>query len=320
MANNYLDFEKPLAELEAKIEVLQQRLAMDGQNNSEELAKLQKKMEQVQKNIYSNLTPWQKTQVARHANRPYVLDYVELLMDDFYELHGDRNFRDDPAMVAGMASFQGRSVVVIGHQKGRNTKENIERNFGMPNPEGYRKALRVMKLAERFKIPVITFIDTPGAYPGMGAEERGQGEAIARNLYEMSRLKTPIVVVVSGEGGSGGALAIGVGDRILILEHAVYSVISPESCSSILWRETSRAEDAAKALKMTAMDLQQLGLVDDIVPEPLGGAHRDYNVMAENLKKALIVSLDELKKMPIEELVEKRFSKFRSVGAYNGDK
>ena len=320
MANNYLDFEKPLAELEAKIEVLQQRLAMDGQNNSEELAKLQKKMEQVQKNIYSNLTPWQKTQVARHANRPYVLDYVELLMDDFYELHGDRNFRDDPAMVAGMASFQGRSVVVIGHQKGRNTKENIERNFGMPNPEGYRKALRVMKLAERFKIPVITFIDTPGAYPGMGAEERGQGEAIARNLYEMSRLKTPIVVVVSGEGGSGGALAIGVGDRILILEHAVYSVISPESCSSILWRETSKAEDAAKALKMTAMDLQQLGLVDDIVPEPLGGAHRDYNVMAENLKKALIVSLDELKKMPIEELVEKRFSKFRSVGAYNGDK
>ena len=320
MANNYLDFEKPLAELEAKIEVLQQRLAMDGQNNSEELAKLQKKMEQVQKNIYSNLTPWQKTQVARHANRPYVLDYVELLMDDFYELHGDRNFRDDPAMVAGMASFQGRSVVVIGHQKGRNTKENIERNFGMPNPEGYRKALRVMKLAERFKIPVITFIDTPGAYPGMGAEERGQGEAIARNLYEMSRLKTPIVVVISGEGGSGGALAIGVGDRILILEHAVYSVISPESCSSILWRETSKAEDAAKALKMTAMDLQQLGLVDDIVPEPLGGAHRDYNVMAENLKKALIVSLDELKKMPIEELVEKRFSKFRSVGAYNGDK
>lgn len=320
MANNYLDFEKPLAELEAKIEVLQQRLAMDGQDNSEELAKLQKKMEQMQKNIYSNLTPWQKTQVARHANRPYVLDYVELLMDDFYELHGDRNFRDDPAMVAGMASFQGRSVVVIGHQKGRNTKENIERNFGMPNPEGYRKALRVMKLAERFKIPVITFIDTPGAYPGMGAEERGQGEAIARNLYEMSRLKTPIVVVISGEGGSGGALAIGVGDRILILEHAVYSVISPESCSSILWRETSKAEDAAKALKMTAMDLQQLGLVDDIVPEPLGGAHRDYNVMAENLKKALIVSLDELKKMPIEELVEKRFSKFRSVGAYNGDK
>jgi acetyl-CoA carboxylase carboxyl transferase subunit alpha len=238
-------------------------------------------------------------------------------MEDFFELHGDRGFGDDPAIVAGIARFQDQSVAVIGHQKGRNTKENIERNFGMPNPEGYRKALRIMKLAEKFHMPVITFIDTPGAYPGMGAEERGQAEAIARNLFEMSRLKTPIVVVISGEGGSGGALAVGVGDRILILENSVYSVISPESCSSILWKETSKAEEAAKALKMTSKDLNKLGVVDRIVQEPLGGAHRDYEEMAEYLKLVLVEVLDELNQVPVEDLVEKRFQRFRSISSYN---
>lgn len=303
MANNILDFEKPIIELETKIAEMRQLALRDGADFGEEVHRLKKKVEQLQKNIYSKLTPWQKTQLARHPKRPYVLDYVSLLMEDFFELHGDRSFGDDPAMVAGIARFQEESVAVIGHQKGRNTRENIERNFGMSNPEGYRKALRVMKLAEKFKMPVITFIDTPGANPGIGAEERGQGEAIARNLYEMSSLKTQIVVVVSGEGGSGGALAIGVGDRILILENAVYSVISPESCSSILWRETSRAEEAAKALKMTAQDLYELNLVDRIVPEPVGGAHRDYKKMAENLKQALAESLEELKAIPLPELV-----------------
>lgn len=320
MANNILDFEKPIIELETKIAEMRQLALRDGADFGEEVHRLKKKVEQLQKNIYSKLTPWQKTQLARHPKRPYVLDYVSLLMEDFFELHGDRSFGDDPAMVAGIARFQEESVAVIGHQKGRNTRENIERNFGMSNPEGYRKALRVMKLAEKFKMPVITFIDTPGANPGIGAEERGQGEAIARNLYEMSSLKTQIVVVVSGEGGSGGALAIGVGDRILILENAVYSVISPESCSSILWRETSRAEEAAKALKMTAQDLYELNLVDRIVPEPVGGAHRDYKKMAENLKQALAESLEELKAIPLPELVERRFSRFRSVWPYNAEK
>ncbi len=316
MANIYLDFEKPIIELENKIEELRQLSSRDGLNHVDEIRKLEKKLEQQQKSIYSNLTPWQKTQLARHAKRPYPLDYISLLMEDFYELHGDRAFRDDPAMVAGIARFREEPVAVIGNQKGRNTRENIERNFGMSNPEGYRKALRVMKLAEKFKMPVITFIDTPGAYPGMGAEERGQGEAIARNLYEMSSLKTPIIVVVVGEGGSGGALAIGVGDRILVLEHAVYSVISPESCSSILWRETSKAEEAANALKMTAKDLDELGLVDRIVPEPLGGAHRDHEKMAETLGENLAEILQELKTIPIQELIEKRFERYRSICSF----
>jgi acetyl-CoA carboxylase carboxyl transferase subunit alpha len=317
MPNGDLDFEKPIVELETKIEELKQRSSRDGVDFADEVSKLQKKVEQLQKNVYSNLTPWQRTQLARHPRRPYTLDYVSLLMEDFFELHGDRGFGDDPAIVAGIARFQDQSVAVIGHQKGRNTKENIERNFGMPNPEGYRKALRIMKLAEKFHMPVITFIDTPGAYPGMGAEERGQAEAIARNLFEMSRLKTPIVVVISGEGGSGGALAVGVGDRILILENSVYSVISPESCSSILWKETSKAEEAAKALKMTSKDLNKLGVVDRIVQEPLGGAHRDYEEMAEYLKLVLVEVLDELNQVPVEDLVEKRFQRFRSISSYN---
>jgi acetyl-CoA carboxylase carboxyl transferase subunit alpha len=317
MANNYLNFEKPIIELEAKIEELRQLSSRDGLNHVDEIHKLEKKLEQQQKSIYTHLTPWQKTQLARHTKRPYPLDYISLLMEDFFELHGDRAFRDDPAMVAGIARFREESVAVIGHQKGRNTRENIERNFGMPNPEGYRKALRVMKLAEKFRMPVITFIDTPGAYPGMGAEERGQGEAIARNLYEMSRLKTPIVVVVCGEGGSGGALAIGVGDRILVLENAVYSVISPESCSSILWRETSKAEEAANALKMTAQVLNELGLIDRILPEPVGGAHRDYEKMAETLGQALVDVLPELKAMPIQELIEKRYNRYRSICSFH---
>jgi len=317
MPNGDLDFEKPIIELETKIDELKQRSSRDGVDFTDEVSKLQKKVEQLQKNVYSNLTPWQKTQLARHPRRPYILDYVSLLMEDFFELHGDRGFGDDPAIVAGIARFQDQSVAVIGHQKGRNTKENIERNFGMPNPEGYRKALRIMKLAEKFHMPVITFIDTPGAYPGMGAEERGQAEAIARNLFEMSRLKTPIVVVVSGEGGSGGALAVGVGDRILILENSVYSVISPESCSSILWKETSKAEEAAKALKMTSKDLSKLGVVDRIVQEPMGGAHRNYEEMAEYLKLVLVEVLGELNQVPVEDLVEKRFQRFRSISSYN---
>jgi acetyl-CoA carboxylase carboxyl transferase subunit alpha len=317
MPNGELDFEKPIFELETKIDELRQLSSRNGADFTDEVNKLQKKVDQLQKNVYSNLTPWQKTQLARHPKRPYTLDYISLLMEDFFEFHGDRSFGDDPAIVAGMARFQGRPVAVIGHQKGRNTKENIERNFGMPNPEGYRKALRIMKLAEKFHLPVITFIDTPGAFPGMGAEERGQAEAIARNLFEMSRLKTPIVVVVSGEGGSGGALALGVGDRILILENSVYSVISPESCSSILWKETSKAEEAAKALKMTSKDLSELGVVDRIVQEPMGGAHRHYEKMAEYLKLALAEELEELQQVSIEDLVEKRFQRFRSMWSYN---
>jgi len=313
MYKNILDFEKPIVELEARIEELRHRSARNGDDPSDEMRRLRKKLRQLQKNIYSHLSPWQRTQIARHSRRPYALDYISRLADEFYELHGDRTFGDDPAILAGLARFQGEPIVVIGHQQGRNTRENIARNFGMPAPEGYRKALRVMKLAEKFKMPILTLIDTPGAYPGLGAEERGQGEAIARNLYEMSCLKTVIVVVVLGEGGSGGALAIGVGDRILILENAVYSVISPESCSSILWRETSKAEEAASALKLTAQDLKTIGVVDRIIPEPVGGAHRNPEEAAENLKQALVETFLELKTFPVEDLVAKRFERFRSV-------
>ncbi len=316
MTNNYLDFEKPIIDLEAKIAELNQRASQDGHDLSDEIRKLQKKLGHLQKSTYSNLTPWQETLLARHPLRPYTLDYIALLMDDFYELHGDRVFGDNLALVGGLARFQGASVVVLGHQKGRNTRENIERNFGMPGPEGYRKALRLMKMAEKFGVPVLTFIDTPGAHPGLGAEERGQGEAIARNLHAMSRLRVPIVVVVSGEGGSGGALAIGVGDRVLVLEHSVYSVISPESCSSILWRETSRAEEAAKALKITARDMLDMGVADRVVPEPVGGAHRNHKEAAENLRQALVEALAELRAIPVAELVEQRFHRLRSLASY----
>ncbi|NOZ69149.1 MAG: acetyl-CoA carboxylase carboxyltransferase subunit alpha, partial [Deferribacteres bacterium] len=286
----YLDFERPVAELENKIEELR-RLA-DGRdmNITTEIKKL---AQDLRADIFSKITPWQKTMIARHPDRPYTLDYIRLLMEDFIELHGDRRFADDPAIVAGFARFQGVPVAVIGHQKGRGTKERIERNFGQPHPEGYRKALRIMKLAERFGNPVITFIDTPGAYPGIGAEERGQSEAIARNLLEMFRLKIPIIPVIIGEGGSGGALALSVGDRILMLEHSVYSVISPEGCAAILWKKNSNSVGpaeyarASEALKLTAQDILALGVIDEIIPEPLGGAHRDEQKAAEALGSAL---------------------------------
>lgn len=309
-----LDFEKPLIEVEKKIEELK-TLASDSNEASSELAKLEKKAEKLRKSIFSNLTNWHRTQLSRHPNRPYSLDYIDIIFDDFIELHGDRNFRDDPAIVGGLARLDGMTVVVIGHQKGRNTNEKIHRNFGMPNPEGYRKALRLMEMAERFNKPVITLIDTPGAYPGIGAEERGQGEAIARNLREMSTLRVPIVCTVIGEGGSGGALALGVGDIIQMMENSIYSVISPEGCAAILWKSNEKAADAADSLKITAQDLLRLGIIDRIVPEPPGGAHRDFNSAAKNLKESLASSLSELKDIPPDDLLERRYEKFRKFGA-----
>lgn len=316
----YLDFERPVADLENKIEELK-RLA-DGRdmNITAEIKRLEKKAKDLRADIFSKLTPWQKTLIARHPERPYTLDYIKLLMEDFIELHGDRRFSDDPAIVGGFARFQGISVVVIGHQKGRSTKERIWRNFGQPHPEGYRKALRLMKLAERFKKPVITFIDTPGAYPGIGAEERGQAEAIAMNLFEMSNLKTPIVSVVIGEGGSGGALALAVGDRVLMLEHAIYSVISPEGCAAILWKKNNSEvgqqeyEKASEALKLTAQDLYELGIIDEIISEPVGGAHRNYHESARAVGKAIKKHLEELTAKPIDVLLEERYRKFRLMG------
>ncbi len=316
----YLDFEKPVADLENKIEELK-RLA-DGRdmNITSEIKKLGKKAKELRADIFSKLTPWQKTQIARHPERPYTLDYIKVLMEDFIELHGDRRFSDDPAIVAGFARFQGISVAVSGHQKGRSTKERIGRNFGQPHPEGYRKALRIMKLAERFNIPVITFIDTPGAYPGIGAEERGQAEAIATNLMEMSTLRVPVIAIVIGEGGSGGALALAVGNRVLMLEHSVYSVISPEGCAAILWKKNSREvgqeeyEKSSEALKLTAQDLYSLGIIDEIIPEPTGGAHRDYQETAKAIEKALKQHLDELLMKSVDELVEERYMKFRLMG------
>ncbi len=317
----YLDFEKPVAELENKIEELK-RLA-DGRdmNITSEIKKLEKKAKDLRVDIFSKLTPWQKILIARHQERPHTLDYIGLLMEDFIELHGDRRFSDDPAIVGGFARFQGMSVVVIGHQKGKSTKERIWRNFGQPHPEGYRKALRIMKLAERFGKPVITFVDTPGAYPGIGAEERGQSEAIATNLFEMSILKTPIVSVIIGEGGSGGALALAVGDRVLMLEHSIYSVISPEGCAAILWKKNNSEvgqqeyEKAAEALKLTAQDLYGFEAIDEIIPEPIGGAHRDPKEAASLVEKVLKRHLTELIKKPWDILGEERYKKFRSAGA-----
>ncbi len=315
MILQYLDFERPIVDLENRLEQLQ-RLD-DGKDKSvrEEAAKLERKIGKIRKEVFSNLTRWQITQLARHPNRPYMLDYINLAFRNFLEIHGDRAFRDDPPVVCGFAELDGQRVVLIGQQKGRNTNEKIHRNFGMANPEGYRKALRAMKLAEKFSLPVITFIDTPGAFPGIGAEERGQSEAIARNLLEMARLKTQIVVAVLGEGGSGGALALGVGDEVLMMEYAVYSVISPEGCASILWRDTAKAEVAAEMMKITAPDLKKFGVIDRIVPEPLGGAHRDHKAAAETLKAALVESLSGLIAMPMEELLERRYRKFREIGA-----
>ena len=312
---DYLEFEKPLMELEEKIERIK-GLSKEQPKAQDEIQKLQKRAHQLQREIYTHLTPIQTLQIARHPNRPSTLDYLGYLVPDFLELHGDRAFADDAAIVGGIGRLDGAPVVVIGHQKGRNVKERVKRNFGMPHPEGYRKAQRLMLLAERFGRPVITFIDTPGAYPGLGAEERGQSEAIAASLRLMARLAVPIVAVVIGEGGSGGALALGVADRILMLEHSVYSVISPEGCAAILWKSADKAVDAADALKMTAKDLLALGVIDEIVPEPLGCAHRNHAAMAAALKKSIGQHLAHLSELPSEDLLAARYEKFRKMGVY----
>ncbi|HYO56824.1 acetyl-CoA carboxylase carboxyltransferase subunit alpha [Archangium sp.] len=321
MANgiNYpLDFERPLIELEKKIDELKALSASGSVDFTSEISKLEKKARKLQTEIFSDLSRWQVVQLSRHSSRPYFLDYVQHLFTDFFEMAGDRRFGEDPSIVGGFARFEGRVVMLIGHQKGRNTKENMARNFGMPRPEGYRKALRLMEMAERFDKPILTFVDTPGAYPGIGAEERGQAEAIAVNLEVMSRLKVPIISTVIGEGGSGGALAIGVGNRVLMLENSVYSVISPEGCASILFRDATKADKAADALKLTARDLKEMNVIDEIVPEPAGGAHRDYSKAAENLGKALRGNLGKLSELSGDELVQDRYQKFRALGVFSG--
>ncbi|WP_121442147.1 acetyl-CoA carboxylase carboxyltransferase subunit alpha [Alkalispirillum mobile] len=313
---NFLDFEQPIAELEAKIEELR-HVGHDAEVNiSEEIQRLQDKSHVLTEKIFANLTAWQIAQLARHPNRPHALDYIHGLFEDFQELHGDRAYADDPAIVGGPARFEGRPVMVIGHQKGRDTNEKVRRNFGMPRPEGYRKALRLMRMAERFELPVFTFIDTPGAYPGVGAEERGQSEAIARNLEVMSRLRTPIICTVTGEGGSGGALAIGVGDRLLMLGYSVYSVISPEGCASILWKSAERASDAADAMGITAQRLHELGLNDKVLEEPLGGAHRNPDAMMESLRAELRAQLQALDGMDQAHLLEQRYRRLMAFGQF----
>lgn len=315
MNPDFLDFEQPIAELQAKIEEL--RYVGDAEINlSEEIGKLEEKAASLTRSIFSKLTPRQISQLARHPKRPYTLDLIRYLFTDFKELHGDRAFADDKAIIGGMARFRGQSVMVIGHQKGRDTNENIKRNFGMPRPEGYRKALRLMHMAEKFQLPIITFIDTPGAYPGIGAEERGQSEAIARNLYEMAKLRTPIICTVVGEGGSGGALAIGVGDRVMMLQYATYSVISPEGCASILWKSADKAADAADAMGITADRLKSLGLIEQIIPEPLGGAHRDMEAAAHHIGEALDTNLRNLKAMPLDKLLDKRYQRIMAFGQF----
>lgn len=314
MAKTILDFEKPIIELESKIEEM--RSISDQLDIEKDIIRLEEKVRQLKEEVYKGLTRWQRVQLARHPERPYTLDYIYAMCESFVELHGDRLFRDDKALVGGLAQLGHHKVVIMGQQKGRDTKSNLFRNFGMMNPEGYRKALRLMKLAEKFNKPVITMLDTPGAYPGIEAEERGQAEAIARNLFEMARLKVPIVVVIIGEGASGGALGIGVGDRILMLENCWYSVISPESCSSILWRSWEYKEQAAEALKLTAPDLLEQGIIDRIVPEPLGGAHKDHKEIAGTLKSALIEELDLLVKIKPEKLVNSRIEKFGKMGVF----
>jgi acetyl-CoA carboxylase carboxyl transferase subunit alpha len=316
MDMNFLDFERPIAELEAKIDEL--RFVGDDSvvNLTEEIARLKAKSESLTRSIFANLSAWQITQLARHPQRPYAADYIDRIFTDFQELHGDRAYADDAAVIGGLARLEGQPLVVIGHQKGRDTKSKVRHNFGMPRPEGYRKALRLMHMADRFRLPVITLIDTPGAYPGVGAEERGQSEAIARNLFEMARLPVPVVSVVIGEGGSGGALAIGVADRLMMLQYSIYSVISPEGCASILWKSADRAEDAAEAMGVTADRLKDLGLVDEVLKEPLGGAHRDPQAMAEVLKNALISHMDGLSRLAVDELVEARYQRLMSFGRF----
>ncbi len=312
----FLDFEQPIAELETKIEELRLVHNESAVDISNEIDQLAKKSQQLTKDIYSNLSPWQVTKIARHAERPYTLDYVAECFTDFEELHGDRHFADDQSIVGGLARFNGTPCMVLGHQKGRDTKENLLRNFGSAHPEGYRKALRLMRMAEKFGLPIVTLIDTPGAFPGIGAEERNIAEAIAFNLREMMTLRTPVVAVVIGEGGSGGALGIGIADRVLMMENAYYSVISPEGCAAILWKHREHAPEAASALKLSAQDLSQLGIIDGIVPEPLGGAHNDHEVAAAALKDAVLAAISELEKLPTAELLEKRYQKFRALGKF----
>jgi len=319
MSTTFLDFEQPIAELEAKLTELRQASHGNALNIDEEVAKLREKLATKTEQIFAGLNAWQVTQIARHPQRPYTLDYIAAIFEDFHELAGDRAFGEDAAIVAGLARFDGKPVMVIGQQKGRDTKQKIRRNFGMPRPEGYRKALRLMRMAQRFGLPLVCLIDTPGAYPGVGAEERGQSEAIARNLMEMSRLRVPIVCIVIGEGGSGGALAIGVGDRTLMLQYAVYSVITPEGCASILWKSAERARDAAEALGMTSHRLLELGLIDRIIPEPLGGAHRDPAATARNVRVALAETLTELEAIPNAQRVDLRYSRLRKLGAFAGE-
>lgn len=315
MSQEYLDFELPIAELEAKIESLRAVAGQDsGINLDDEITRLQKKSKELTKKTFANLDAWQVSRMARHPNRPYTLDYIEHIFTEFEELAGDRAFADDKAIVGGLARLDGKTVMVIGHQKGRSVKEKVKRNFGMPAPEGYRKALRLMQMAERFKLPIITFIDTPGAYPGVGAEERGQSEAIARNLREMSMLKVPVICTVIGEGGSGGALAIGVGDKVNMLQYSTYSVISPEGCASILWKSAEKASTAAEVMGLTAKRLQELKLIDNIVPEPLGGAHRDYVQMAKNLKQRLLADMADLEILDTNTLLERRYQRLMSYG------
>jgi acetyl-CoA carboxylase carboxyl transferase subunit alpha len=324
MIRYYLEFEKPIEELELKIEELKR--ISDGKDIdiSSEVKKLEKKVKELRSEIFSALNPWQKTQIARHPDRPYTLDYINLITSDFVELHGDRRFSDDPAIVTGLAKLQNIPVVIAGHQKGRGTKERISRNFGQPHPEGYRKALRLMKLAEKFKRPVITFIDTPGAYPGIGAEERGQAEAIAVNLMEMSRLKTPIISIVIGEGGSGGALALSFADRLFMLEHSIYSVISPEGCAAILWKKNGNLSSndyskAAETLRLTAQDLLQFKIIDGVIPEPLGGAHRDPDTTAKKISEYIITAIEDLKAKTPGRLIEERYKRYRKIGSFKSE-
>jgi acetyl-CoA carboxylase carboxyl transferase subunit alpha len=316
MPLSFLDFEQPIAELEAKIDELRFVSSDAEVNIGEEIARLRAKSRALTTSIFASLTPWQVAQLARHPQRPYTLDYAAAICDEFHELHGDRMYADDAAIVGGLARLGGRGIMLIGHQKGRDTKERVRRNYGMPKPEGYRKALRLMKLAERFRLPIVTLVDTPGAYPGVGSEERNQSEAIARNLFEMARLRVPVITAVIGEGGSGGALAIGVCDRLIMLEYSVYSVISPEGCASILWKSADKKELAADAMGITAERLNKLGLVDEVIKEPLGGAHRDPQVMAEDLEKSLLRHLEEVSQWSEDELVERRYARLRAQGVY----
>ncbi len=313
---NFLDFERPIAELEAKIDEL--RFVGDDSvvNLNEEIARLKAKSDSLTRSIFADLSAWQITQLARHPQRPYTTDYIPRIFTDFEELHGDRAYADDPAVVGGLARLEGQPVVVIGEQKGRDTQAKVRRNFGMPRPEGYRKALRLMRLAQRFELPIVTFIDTPGAYPGVGAEERGQSEAIARNLFEMARLRVPIVATVIGEGGSGGALAIGVADHVVMLQYSIYSVISPEGCASILWKSAEKREEAAEAMGVTADRNLALGLVDEVLQEPLGGAHRDLDAMAQSLRNALLTRLNELGRQPLDELLDRRYQRLMDFGRF----